>query len=211
MIGLPDGNPFVEGEKWFSLPLSELIGSMSLDPEETALYFADNVTLDRVAFRVPGLVIKEEIFREPFGGETVAFPFVAGIAAAEKINTDLRSWYTDITSRTFFTEEELEGGGTYSAEVEAPAQVICATVFVYCASSGEYRTLSHVYDARTGNRLTVGDLLSDEAREKYPQTVKRAVNFRISSDFLIGVPEQTGVEEYLLIDPGEVRLSFFEN
>ena len=89
--------------------------------------------------------------------------------------------------------------------------MICATVFVYCASSGEYRTLSHVYDARSGNRLTVGDLLSDEAREKYPQTVKRAVNFRISSDFLIGVPEQAGVEEYLLIDPGEVRLSFFEN
>ena len=210
VVGLPDGNPFVEGEKWFSLPLSELIGTMTLDPEETASYFKNDVTFRRLAFRVPNLIVREEDFQEPFTGEAIRLPVVSGITSADLINNDLRSWYRDITARTYFTEEELAGGGTYSAEVEAPASVINVTVFVYCASSGEYRTLSHVYDARTGNRLTVGDLLTEEAKARYPKAVLSAVNFRISSEFLIGVPEQAGVEEYTLTEPGEVDLGFFE-
>ncbi|MBR0142765.1 MAG: hypothetical protein IJM21_01140 [Clostridia bacterium] len=210
VIGLPDGNPFVEGEKWFSIPVSELIGSMSLDPEETAVYFKEDVVLKRIAFRVPNLIVREESFEEPFGGEKISLPTVSGITSADRINNDLRSWYRDITARTYFTEEELAGGGTYSAQVEAPARVICVTVFVYCASSGEYRTLSHVYDVRTGNRLTVGDLLTDEAKTHYPKAVLSTVNFRISSEFLIGVPEQTGIEEYTLTEAGDVNLSYFE-
>ena len=211
VVGLPDGNPFVEGEKWFSLPVAELISDMSLDPEETPLYFKEDIRLDRIAFRVPGLQIREETFINPFGGDAVLLPTVSGVSAAERINNDLNSWYRDITSSLFFSEEELAGGGTYSAEVEAPARVINVTVFVYSASTGEYRTLSHVYDARTGNRLTVGDLLTEEARGKYPKAVISADNFRISNDFLIGVPEQTGIEEYILTDPGEVDLSRFAN
>ena len=210
VIGLPDGNPFVEGEKWFSLPVAELIESMSLDPEETAVYFKPEVTLTRMAFRVPKLIVKDEAFLEPFGGEEIRLPVVSGLTSADMINNDLRSWYRDITAASYFTEEEIAGGGTYSAEVDAPARVICVTVFVYCASSGEYRTLSHVYDVRTGNRLTVGDLLTEEARARYPKSVLSTVNFRISSEFLIGVPEQPGIEEYLLTEAGEVDLGFFE-
>ena len=183
---------------------------MSLDPEETAVYFKEDVVLKRIAFRVPNLIVREESFEEPFGGEKISLPTVSGITSADRINNDLRSWYRDITARTYFTEEELAGGGTYSAQVEAPARVICVTVFVYCASSGEYRTLSHVYDVRTGNRLTVGDLLTDEAKTHYPKAVLSTVNFRISSEFLIGVPEQTGIEEYTLTEAGDVNLSYFE-
>ena len=210
VLGLPDGNPFVDGEKWFSIPVSELIESMSLDPEETSIYFKPDVTLKRMAFRVPKLIVRDEVFHEPFTGGEIMLPVVSGLQSADIINNDLRSWYRDITARTYFTEEEIAGGGTYSAEVEAPARVVCVTVFVYCASSGEYKTLSHVYDIRTGSRLTVGDLLTAEARTRYPEAVLGAVNFRISSEFIIGVPEQNGIEEYVLTESGEVDPGFFE-
>ena len=212
VVGLTTDNPFIRGgeETWFSISLSDLIDSMDVDPEESRIYFDEEVTLRKLAFRVKDVAFTETEVKDLFSEETVALPLVSGISSAGKINEDLQNWYQTILNPENYSEETLAAGGSISAETQAPAGLVNVTVFVFSAADNEYITLARCYDAKTGAQLKVGDLLTRDARILYGSGVSSAASFRVSNDFVIGVPEQDGVPEYFLTKEGDMDLSRFE-
>ena len=148
--------------------------------------------------------------KDIFSENSITLPLAAGISTAETINADLRSWYQSITDPANYTDVDLDAGGSISAETQAPCGLVNVTVFIYPAAANQYITLARCYDAKTGQRLTVGDLLTGEAKAKYGSGVVSATSFRVSNTFIIGVCEQEGVDEYFLTEEGEMDLSRFE-
>lgn len=212
VMGLAEGNPYIRGseETWFSINLSDLIADMDVDPAEARLYFNEDVVFQKLAFRVKDISFAETEVKDIFSENNITLPLVAGISTAETINADLRSWYQSISDRANYTDVNLDAGGSISAETQAPCGLVNVTVFIYTAAANQYITLARCYDAKTGQRLTVGDLLTGEAKAKYGSGVVSATSFRVSNTFIIGVPEQEGVDEYFLTEEGEMDLSRFE-
>jgi len=204
VIGLPEGNAFTESETWYSVPLSDVIAYMAVDPESSRELFEESTEFSKCAFDVAGIAYQEYETQPPYEGDPLKLPLVSGISTSEIINQSLTAWYQEITHADYYEGMDLSKGGSFSVEVASPINMVNVTVFVYLSAENRYLTLARCYDADTGGIMKAGELIRDAAKAELPPEALETTNFRVGYDYTLGIPVQDGIEEDIILTENQL-------